>query len=256
MHVRKHRMWLNHFVVRLNGRLNMNKYTITISKTSVKSDSRKDTTKYHTVILQTFDTEGGGIIQDDYSHIEVWMCDPYDMVNCTSVGIILILFYSHRNRLMGTSWSWPSIVLVHRGRVTHICVHKLAIIDSNNGLLPGRRQAIIWTNAGIVLIGTLGTITSEILSEMYIFSFKKMHLKILSAKWRVFCLGFNLLSIGLATHRHILWTLRISLTLCCNVRDSMLKRRVEMIAVLQMAFSNTICWLLHRVWSSLTELYS
>ena len=38
-------------------------------------------------------------------------------------------------------------------RVTHICVANLAIIGSDNGLSPGRRQAIIWTNAGILFIG-------------------------------------------------------------------------------------------------------
>ena len=42
--------------------------------------------------------------------------------------------------------------LTHWGRVTHICVSKLRIIGSDNGLSPGRRQAIIWTNAGILLI--------------------------------------------------------------------------------------------------------
>ena len=49
--------------------------------------------------------------------------------------------------------------------MTHICVSKLTIIGSNNGLSPGRRQAIIWTNAGILLIGPLGTNFSEILIE-------------------------------------------------------------------------------------------
>ena len=34
--------------------------------------------------------------------------------------------------------------------LTHICVGNLTIIVSDNGLSPGRRQAIIWTNAGIV----------------------------------------------------------------------------------------------------------
>ena len=67
--------------------------------------------------------------------------------------------------------------LTHWGRVTHICVSKLAIIGSDNGLSPGRRQAIIWTNAGILLIGPLGTNFSEILTEIYIFSFKNMLLK-------------------------------------------------------------------------------
>ena len=53
-------------------------------------------------------------------------------------------------------------VLTHWGRVTHICVGKLIIIGSDNGLSPGRRQAIIWTNAGILLIGLSGTTFSEI----------------------------------------------------------------------------------------------
>ena len=80
--------------------------------------------------------------------------------------------------------------------VTHICVSKLTIIGSDNGFLPGRRQAIIWTNAGILLIWTLGTNFSEILSEIHAFSFKKMHLKMSSAKWRPFCLGLNVLKLG------------------------------------------------------------
>ena len=84
--------------------------------------------------------------------------------------------------------------LTHWGRVTHICVSKLTIIGSDNGLSPGRRQAIFWTNAGILLIRTLGTYFSEILSEIHAFSFKKMHMKMSSAKWRPFCLGLNVLT--------------------------------------------------------------
>ena len=79
--------------------------------------------------------------------------------------------------------------LTHWGRVTHICVCNLTIIGWNNGLSPGRRQAIIWTNAGI---GSLGT-NSEILIEIHALSFEKMHLKRSSAKWRPFCLGLNVL---------------------------------------------------------------
>ena len=45
-------------------------------------------------------------------------------------------------------------------------------IDSDNGLWTGRRQAIIWTNAGILLIQTLGRNVREILSEIYTFSLK------------------------------------------------------------------------------------
>ena len=84
-----------------------------------------------------------------------------------------------------TSW------LTHWGRVTHICVGNLTIIASDNGLSPERRQAIIWTNAGILLIGPLGTNFSEILSEILTFSLTKMRLKVSSAKRRPFCLGLN-----------------------------------------------------------------
>ena len=65
----------------------------------------------------------------------------------------------------------------HWGSETHICVSKLATIGSDNGLSPGRRQAIIWTNAAILLIRPLVTNFSEILIETYTFSFKKVHLK-------------------------------------------------------------------------------
>ena len=85
-------------------------------------------------------------------------------------------------------------ILTHWGRVTHICVVKMTIIGSDNGLSPGRRQAIIWTNAGILLIGPLGTNFIEILIGIQTFSFKKMHLKMSSAKWRPFCLGLNVLN--------------------------------------------------------------
>ena len=77
--------------------------------------------------------------------------------------------------------------------MTHICVVKITIIGSDNGLSPGRRQAIIWTNAGILLIGPLGTNFIEISIGIQTFSFKKMHLKMSSAKWRPFCLGLNVL---------------------------------------------------------------
>ena len=72
---------------------------------------------------------------------------------------------------------FPSLTSTHWGRLTHICVSKLTIIGSDNGLSPGRCQAIVWTNAGILLIGPLGTNFSEILVEFHTFSFKKIHLK-------------------------------------------------------------------------------
>ena len=68
--------------------------------------------------------------------------------------------------------------LNHWGQVIHICICNLTIIGSDNGLSLGRRQAIIWTNAGM-LFEPLGTNFSEII------------IKMLSMKWRPFCLGLN-----------------------------------------------------------------
>ena len=89
----------------------------------------------------------------------------------------------------------PVSSLTHWGRETHIYVGKLTIIASDNGLSPGRRQTIIWTNAGILLIGPLGTNFNEILIEIHTFSLKKMPLKMSSAKWRPFCLSLNVLTL-------------------------------------------------------------
>ena len=77
--------------------------------------------------------------------------------------------------------------------MTHICISKLTTIASDNGLSPGRRQAIIWTNAGILLIGHLGTNFSENLLQTYTVSFNKINLKMSSGKWQPFCLGLNVL---------------------------------------------------------------
>ena len=83
------------------------------------------------------------------------------------------------------------------GRVTHICVGNLTMIAPDNGSSPDRRQAIIWTNAGILLIGSWGTNlkwNNEILIGILTVSFKKMHMKMSSGKWRSSCLGLNVLT--------------------------------------------------------------
>ena len=98
---------------------------------------------------------------------------------------------------------WVTVhCLTHWGRVTHICVGNLTIIGSDNGLSPGRRQAITWTNVGILLIGPLGTNFSEVLIGIHTVSFKKIHLK-MSGKWQPFCLGLNVLTLwGLVAHTY------------------------------------------------------
>ena len=59
-------------------------------------------------------------------------------------------------------------------------------IGSGNGLSPFRRQAITWTNADMLSVGSLGTNFNEIQIKKQNFSFMKIHSKLLSAKWQLF----------------------------------------------------------------------
>ena len=109
--------------------------------------------------------------------------------------------YTHNFMWDVITYAWPislllapHTILTHWGRVTYICISKLTIIGSDNGLAPTRRQAIIWTNVGILLIQNLRKNFHDILSKIDIFSFKKAHLK-MSAKWQQFCLRLNALMV-------------------------------------------------------------
>ena len=87
-----------------------------------------------------------------------------------------MLIWWHRSGLT-LSWVMECCLnatkpLTHWGRVTHICISDLTSIGSDNGVSPGRCQAIIRTNAGILLIRPLGTNFSEFLVEIRTFSFK------------------------------------------------------------------------------------
>ena len=111
-------------------------------------------------------------------------------------------------------------LLTHWDRVTHICVSKLTIIGSDNGLWPGRRQAIIWTIAGILLIGPLGANFSEISSAIHIFSLKKMHLKMSSGNCQPSCLSLNVLNsisckCKLGKMRHSAYQIKTSIRWFC-----------------------------------------
>ena len=66
--------------------------------------------------------------------------------------------------------------------LTQIRVSKLILNGSDNGLSPGRYQAITWSNAGILLMGPLGTNFNGFLIVIQKFSFKKIHLKKTAAK--------------------------------------------------------------------------
>ena len=106
-------------------------------------------------------------------------------VNSTHKGAVMWKMFPFDYVIM-----WYHYTITHQGRVTHICL----IIGSDNGLLPGQCQAIIWINTAILLIGPLGRNFSEILIRIQTFSFKKKSIwKMPSPKWPPFCLGLNVL---------------------------------------------------------------
>ena len=140
----------------------------------------------------------------------------------------ICLFISHLNVTYDTLKY--NRLLTQWGRVTHICVSNPSIIGSDNGLSPSRHQAIIWTNAGILLIRPSGTNFSEISIEIHIFSFTKMHFKWSSGKWRPFCHGLNVLTMTLQ-----LLLLFLTMVLC------VLKARVTYFLVLYNICETNCC---------------
>ena len=122
-----------------------------------------------------------------------WFTETYTrhqaVLKCVRIYFVLFSFcLTWRSEPVIQNSTWPNIslfgaticpdMMIHvlpnnSGRVTHICVGYLTIIGSDNGLSPCRRQAIIWTNAGISLIGPLGTNFNDILTKIHTFSWKK-----------------------------------------------------------------------------------
>ena len=88
-----------------------------------------------------------------------------------------------------------AFILNHRCWVTHICVNKLTIFGSDSGLSYGRRQAIIWTNDGLLLIGTnivnIVANTSKILIEIQQYSFMEMYYKLAAILSRPQCINWH-----------------------------------------------------------------
>ena len=127
-----------------------------------------------------------------------------------SVNELLQMFISVTSVIITSVHNKYKPFLTHWRRATHICLSKLTIIGSDNGLSPDRRQAIIWTNDGLLLNGPLETNFSEILIEILTFSFMKMHLKVSSVKRRPFCLGLNVLichsSAASPVYKNTMWS--------------------------------------------------
>ena len=99
-------------------------------------------------------------------------------------------------KLSSAKWSFCSdlIVLTHWGWKTHICISKLNINGSDNGLSPGWHQTNIWNNDEILLIWPLGTNFSDMLFKIHIFIFiQENPFENVIWKLAAFCLGLNVL---------------------------------------------------------------
>ena len=125
--------------------------------------------------INTFRPRRNGTIsyEDCYILIQIWLkFITNGLIENMPVLVQIMAWcgvgdYSH---CLNGWWHSLALLCVTRsrwGRVTHTCVSKLTIICSDHGLAPSRRQAIIWTNAGILLIGHLGTNISEILIHFH-----------------------------------------------------------------------------------------
>ena len=94
-------------------------------------------------------------------------------------------------------WEWINNSILHF--LMSVITYPYGIIGSDNGLSPIRRQAIIWTNAGLWSIGPFSEISIKIQS----FSFTKMYLKMSSVRWRPFySRGDELILCGLVQLGH------------------------------------------------------
>ena len=137
----------------------------------------------------------------------------------------------------------------YRALVPHRCISELDSICSGNGLLPIQCQVITWTNVDFLSVGPLGINLSEIQSKIQDFSFMKMHLKMLSAKWRTFCPGEDELILQVLV-LNIYKTLNLIITVSADglapngartSADTVLATKLSMFSLSFFWLSNILC---------------
>ena len=120
-----------------------------------------------------------------------------------SVALTFDQFYRKCPRYQFVKWDWQIYLwkylpqlseangLTHWRRVSHICGGESTITGSDNGLSLGRRQAIIWSSAGVLLIWTLGTNFNRILIGIQTFSIHENAFENVVCEMTSICLGLN-----------------------------------------------------------------
>ena len=95
---------------------------------------------------------------DDFSEVGAvalvgFVLTSFCLFMATEVALQIVqdsVLYLHDKVLKdSTTFSENHYQLTRYGRVTYICISRLTITSSENGLSPSRRQAITWTNGGI-----------------------------------------------------------------------------------------------------------
>ena len=83
--------------------------------------------------------------------------------------------------------------LINWGRVTHICVSKINHHWSREWFVAWSAPSHYLNQCWIIVHWNLKNKLQWNLNKICTFTFKKMHLKMSSVKWRPFCLGLNML---------------------------------------------------------------
>ena len=96
------------------------------------------------------------------------------MLPCVDGNSTLVQLVACCHRWTTQNIPWSNVNSL-RPRDSYICASKIIPLVSDNGLLPGRRQSIIWTNAGILLIGHLVSSFSGILIKINIVHSQNAH---------------------------------------------------------------------------------
>ena len=92
-------------------------------------------------------------------------------VKCCSPELVYVRYLDINLHMVALHHEIPRNSLPHWGRMMHKCVGNVTLIGSDNGLPPDRRQAIIWTNAGVSSTGSPWINFNQILIELFIQNF-------------------------------------------------------------------------------------
>ena len=96
------------------------------------------------ITYETFDGHSRNLLKHLFSEL-------FPKAYLYIISIKLVRRRSHFPHALYPSRDQGQILLTHWVLARHTCISKLAIVSSDSGLSLGRRHAVIWTDAGILL---------------------------------------------------------------------------------------------------------